>query len=149
MAKIKEEYQNLPSFNVFENGKTERVRADKFAREWAKYVGMGYGRYFDISDKEANELAAKGLAAKKEAKLKQEKHLASLKEGAEKAAKDLVVMSEEVKKLDKNLNASKKLTDEQQKQIANVTNENAKLKKELEDLLKKQAESAKKEDSPK
>lgn len=143
MANLKEEFQKQASFVVLENGKSKRVPAATFRRESAKYIGMGYGRYFDISEEEANEKAAKGAEDRKQNKIKEEKRLNTLKETAETAAKQAQLMASEMKKLDKNLTAAKKLTDEQQKANANLTNENAQLKKELEDLLKKQLDASK------
>lgn len=148
MAKLKSEFENQAHFVVLEGGKNKRVPAAVFKRESAKYIGLGYGRYFEISEEDANKLAAKGLAERKAQKLKEEQRLATLKETAEKTSQDLVAATEELKNLDKQLGKTKKLVDEQQKTNANLTNENAQLKKELELLLKKQS-TPKVEDAPK
>ncbi len=150
MANLKKEFEKQTHFNVLVNGKIKKVLASNFRRESAKYIKEGYGRYFDIPEKEANEMAAKGVQDKKEKQLKEETRLANLKQTAEKAAEDLVVMSKEVKALDKKLTATQNLADKEQKKAADLTLKNQKLQNELEELKQKLAKDSAhaKDDAP-
>lgn len=140
MANLKPEFNKQAGFIIVENGKTKRIPIATFQRESKKYIALGYGNYFDISQEEAVALAAKGKAERKANKAKESKRLADLQAGHEKTAKELDAMSKEVKKLDKNLTDVKKIADAKAKENAELVNKNQELQAELERLQKLAAE---------
>lgn len=143
MAKLREQFRSVASFNVRINGESKTVSRADFERESQKYIQHGYGIYFDISQKDAVKFSKAYTHKLRKQKQESAKLLKEQEETIEANQKAIENMNKTVTKVQEQLKTAKKTMDAQQAENAKAIQEreaakaeNEALKKKLEELQK-------------
>ena len=140
---ISEEYKLQMQFFIKDKtGKIVKVSRSKFQKEAEKYINLGYGGYYDISQKEANKRAKAHILAEKKAAQKEAMDIKAAQKSVEEKDAALLKLDDEVTTLDVALTEAKALVDDQQKANATLVVEKDKLATEAEKANKEKTKLA-------
>lgn len=142
--KLKDQYKGLLSITVNIDGNPKVISKSNLERESKKYIQLGFGFYFDISQKEAMKIASDYTKKVRKAKLEADSLIEQQEETLAKQSKTLVDVNKKLTKASTALKKSKELLDNQQSQIAEAIQERQAAQSENEELKAKLAELNKK-----